>query len=44
MIYTTVTGTYQAGAAFGSCAVLLVGLLIICIIILLDMRRRKEPL
>jgi hypothetical protein len=44
MIYTTVTGAYQVSVAFGSCAVLLVGLLIICSIILLDMRRRKEPL
>lgn len=44
MIYTTLTGPYQAGTALHSCLILAISLLAVTGIILLDMRRRKEPL
>ncbi len=44
MIYTTLSGAYQAGVAWHSCLIMAISLLALIGIILLDMRRRKEPL
>ncbi len=44
MIYTTLTAAWQFGTALHSCLVLAISLLALRGIILLDMRRRKEPL